>query len=109
MAGPGAAARAGPAYPAGGATTCTCRAIAGVIPAVAVVGGSGDRPTTGRASRNAAGSAGRARPRIGRDVAIAAAGTTTAACAFRKLLIVTLFTLVMFVTFVTWRKFTPRT
>ena len=80
-----------------------------MIPAVAVVGGSGDRPTTGRAWRSTAGSAARATPWIGRDVAIAAAGTTTAACALRKLLILTLFTLVMFVTFVTCRIFTFRT
>jgi hypothetical protein len=63
---------------------CCRRASPGVTPKVAVVGGSGARPSTGRAAANMGAGAGRANGRIGREVANAAAGTTVAARRLRK-------------------------
>ena len=77
------------------------RATAGVTPAVAVVGRSGDWPTTGCACASCAGSTRCAVVRTGRDVVIADVGTTVAARALAKLLMVTLRLIVMLLMLVT--------
>ena len=86
--GPGAAciAVAGPRF--------NCRATEGVTPAVVGAGRIGCCPVIGRAVANSWPLMGRAKDWMGRDPAIAAAGTAVAAPRLMALLTVTLVTLV---------------
>jgi hypothetical protein len=95
--------------PGAGRAIFIWRATVGVTPTVAAVGRTG-ACATGRAAANCCGVAVRATRATGCELVIADAGTTVAARAFAKLLIVVrlLVMFVMLLTLVTWVTLTLR-